>query len=83
MTPDMPTLSQQKQQQDLVIRLEQLKSLFTHIQQEIEQLSSSSYLAPFSIDSVARPDNDTVGESMWGVSHRPQPPIVARKFDSR
>jgi len=42
----MPTLSQQKQQQDLVIRLEQLKSLFAQIQQEIEQLSSRGDLAP-------------------------------------
>jgi hypothetical protein len=42
----MPSLSQQKQQQDLVSRLEQLKSLFSQIQQEIEQLSSIGELAP-------------------------------------
>lgn len=42
----MPSSHQQKQQQDLVIRLEPLKSLFTQIQQEIEQLSSLGELAP-------------------------------------
>jgi hypothetical protein len=42
----MPTPRQQKQQQDLGIRLEQLKSLFTLIQQEIKQLSSRGELAP-------------------------------------
>jgi hypothetical protein len=42
----MPSSHQQKQQQDLGIRLEQLKSLFTQIQQEIEQLSSRGDLAP-------------------------------------
>lgn len=36
----------QKQQQDLGLRLEQLKSLFTQIQQEIEHLSSRGDLAP-------------------------------------
>lgn len=42
----MPRSHSQKQQQDLVIRLEQLKSLFTQIQQEIEALSSIGDLAP-------------------------------------
>lgn len=42
----MPSSHSQKQQQDLVIRLEQLKSLFAHIQQEIEHLSSRGDLAP-------------------------------------
>jgi hypothetical protein len=42
----MPRHPNQKQQQDLGIRLEQLKSLFTLIQQEIEQLSSRGGLAP-------------------------------------
>jgi hypothetical protein len=41
----MPSSHQQKQQQDLGIRLEQLKSLFTQIQQEIEQLSAIGELA--------------------------------------
>ena len=41
----MPRPRQQKQQ-DLATRLEQLKSLFTLIQQEIEQLSSRGELAP-------------------------------------
>jgi hypothetical protein len=41
----MPRPRQQKQQ-DLATRLEQLKSLFTLIQQEIEQLSSGGELAP-------------------------------------
>lgn len=42
----MPRSSKQKQQQDLEIRLEQLKALFNHIQQEIEQLNSRGDLAP-------------------------------------
>jgi hypothetical protein len=41
----MPRLSQQKQQQNLVSRLFQLKFLFSQIQQEIEQLSSIGELA--------------------------------------
>jgi hypothetical protein len=41
----MPKPRQQKQQA-LPTRLEQLKSLFTLIQQEIEQLSSRGGLAP-------------------------------------
>lgn len=40
----MPRPRQQKQQ-DLATRLEQLKSLFTLIQQEIEQLNSTGELA--------------------------------------
>lgn len=42
----MPRPQKQKQQQDLGMRLEQLKSLFTQIQQEIEHLSSRGDLAP-------------------------------------
>ncbi len=42
----MPSSPKQKQQQDLGIRLEQLKSLFTQIQQEIEHLSARGDLAP-------------------------------------
>jgi hypothetical protein len=55
----MPTPRQQKQQQDLGIRLEQLKSLFTLIQQEIEQLSSRGELAPLLRLDCALPSQRT------------------------
>lgn len=42
----MPSSPKPKQQQELGIRLEQLKSLFTQIPKEIEHLSSSGDLAP-------------------------------------
>ncbi len=42
----MPRSPNQKQQPDLGIRLEQLKALFNHIQQEIEHLKSRGDLAP-------------------------------------